>query len=452
MPREIRLNAFDMNCVGHQSSGMWRHPRDQSTRYTSMAYWQDLARTLERGLFDGVFLADVSGVYDVYQGRPDAALRSAAQLPANDPFCLVPVMATVTEHLCFGVTGCVPFEPPYAFARRLSTLDHLTDGRIGWNVVTGYLDSAARAVGNTRQLEHDQRYEMADEYMDVVYALWEGSWADDAVVRAPSGVYADPARVRNVRHRGKYYELDAIHLCEPSPQRTPVLYQAGSSPAGQAFAARHAECVFIGNGNVRELETAVAGLRRRARETGRTPGDLLVFAMLAVIVAPTDEEAIARAREYASYGLAEGGLALMSGWSGIDLAMLDHADTGQQAIESAQRALGRKTAAEWGEFLAIGGAAPVVVGSPATIADRMQEYMATGIDGFNLVRTVAPEGMTDFVDLVVPELQRRGIYKTAYASGTYREKLFGGGPTLKAPHPATRHRFEAVSQSAHKPA
>ena len=150
-------------------------------------------KTLERGRFDGLFLADVLGVYDVYGTSPDAALRNAAQTPANEPLMLIPAMAAVTKHLGFGVTSNLSFEPPYPFARRMSTLDHLTEGRIGWNVVTGYLDSAARGAGKDKQTAHDDRYEVADEYMEVVYKLWEGSWEDEAVLRDRArGIFADP--------------------------------------------------------------------------------------------------------------------------------------------------------------------------------------------------------------------------------------------------------------------
>src|ERR1043165_7247394 len=240
MSKEIRLNAFAMNCVAHQSPGLWTHPRDRTAEYNRLPYWLDLAKALERGRFDGLFLADVLGVYDVYGGSPDTALRHATQTPANEPLMLIPAMAAVTEHLGFGVTSNLSFEPPYPFARRMSTLDHLTDGRIGWNVVTGYLDSAARAMGLERQTAHDDRYDVAEEYRDVVYKLWEGSWEDDAVGRdRAGGVFPRPEKVHRVRHDGPTWRLDAIHLSEPSPQRTPVLYQAGSSPKGRAFPARH---------------------------------------------------------------------------------------------------------------------------------------------------------------------------------------------------------------------
>jgi alkanesulfonate monooxygenase SsuD/methylene tetrahydromethanopterin reductase-like flavin-dependent oxidoreductase (luciferase family) len=195
MKKEIRLNAFAMNCVAHQSPGLWTHPRDRTTEYNRLPYWIDLARTLERGRFDGLFLADVLGVYDVFGGSPDAALRNATQTPANDPLLLIPAMATVTKNLGFGVTSNLSYEPPYTFARRMSTLDHLTEGRIGWNVVTGYLDSAARGAGKDKQTAHDDRYDIADEYMEVVYKLWEGSWEDDAALRDPvSGIFAIPPK------------------------------------------------------------------------------------------------------------------------------------------------------------------------------------------------------------------------------------------------------------------
>jgi alkanesulfonate monooxygenase SsuD/methylene tetrahydromethanopterin reductase-like flavin-dependent oxidoreductase (luciferase family) len=171
MKKEIRLNAFAMNCVAHQSPGLWTHPRDRTSEYNRLPYWVDLAKTLERGRFDGLFLADVLGVYDVFGNSPDAALRNATQTPCNDPLLLIPAMAAVTENLGFGVTSNLSYEPPYTFARRMSTLDHLTAGRIGWNVVTGYLDSAARGAGKDKQTAHDDRYDVADEYMAVVYKL-----------------------------------------------------------------------------------------------------------------------------------------------------------------------------------------------------------------------------------------------------------------------------------------
>ena len=244
--RTIRFNAFDMNCVAHQSPGLWRHPEDRSAQYKDLDYWTDLAKILERGRFDGLFIADVLGTYDVYGASDEAAIRQAAQIPVNDPLLLVSAMALVTEHLGFGITTGTGFEHPYPFARRVSTLDHLTKGRIGWNVVTGYLPSAARNMGQTDQLAHDARYDHADEYLEVLYKLWEGSWEDDAVVRDKErGVFTDPDKVHHIGHEGTHFSVPGIHLSEPSPQRTPVIYQAGASPRGVRFAAENAEAIFI---------------------------------------------------------------------------------------------------------------------------------------------------------------------------------------------------------------
>src|ERR1700710_2896309 len=181
MTKPILLNAFAMNTLTHQSPGLWRHPRDRSREFNRLPIWLELAKLWERGLFDGVFLADVLGPYDVYGGKADGAVGSGAQLPTNDPMMLIPAMAAVTQNLGFGVTVSLSYEPPYLMARRLSTLDHLTDGRVGWNIVTSYLDSAARALGQPRQRAHDDRYAIAEDYMTAIYKLWEQSWEEGAV-------------------------------------------------------------------------------------------------------------------------------------------------------------------------------------------------------------------------------------------------------------------------------
>ncbi len=451
--KEIRLNAFEMNCVGHQSPGLWAHPRDRSTSYTDLGYWTGLAKTLERGRFDGIFLADVLGVYDVYGGSPDAALRHAVQVPVNDPLLLIPAMAAATEHLGFGVTCTLSYEPPYTLARRMLTLDHLTRGRAGWNIVTGYLDSAAAGMGLGVQARHDQRYEIAEEYMEVVYKLWEGSWEDDAVLRDRARrIFADPAKIHRIRHDGEFYRVDAIHLCEPSPQRTPVLYQAGASTRGRAFAASHAECVFI-NGPTQEVVAAlVADLRRRAAANGRSPADLLIFTLATVITGKSEAEARAKHQEYRRYGDPEAALALFSGWTGVDFAKfrpdeeLRYIET--EATRSSLASFTTDdpdrvwTVRELAEHVAIGGRGPLFVGSPEQIADTLMQWVeATDIDGFNLAYAVTPESFEDFVELVVPELTRRSAYKRDYRPGTLREKLFGAGHArLAPPHPAVRYR------------
>ncbi len=319
MTREIRINAFGMNCLGHLSAGLWTHPDDLSKHYKSLRFWTDLAETLEAGLIDAVFLADVLGVYDVYRGGPETAIRVGTQIPNGDPLAVIPAMAAVTRHLGFAATAITSFEPPYTFARRISTLDHLTDGRIGWNIVTGYLDSAARGAGQDRQTAHDTRYDVAHDYMDVVYKLWEGSWDDDAVVADPAtGVYADPARVRAIHHDGPYFRVSGIHLAEPSPQRTPLLFQAGTSLKGRDFAARHAEAIFLNGRSKADVARRIADVRRRATLHGRDPADVKAFVELNVIVDRTASAARAKFEDLRRRGSVEGALALLSGWMGID--------------------------------------------------------------------------------------------------------------------------------------
>ena len=454
MPKEIRFNAFEMNCVAHQSPGLWRHPRDRSRDYKRLSYWTELARTLERGLFDGLFIADVLGVYDVFGGDARAALTHAAQVPVNDPSLLIPAMSAVTRHLGFGVTANLSFEPPYSFARRMSTLDHLTEGRIGWNIVTGYLDSAARGAGREKQTAHDDRYDIADEYMEVVYKLWEGSWADDAVkADAVRGVFTNPERVRKVKHEGEHFRLDALHLSEPSPQRTPVLYQAGTSPAGRVFAARHAECVFMSGPSKVAIAPRVAAIRGNAAKLGRRPESILIFTMATAILGATDAEAEAKLADYKQYADFEGALTLLSGWTGVDFSKLDpdqivqhvENEAGRTALENITRAEPNRswTVRQAAEHVCIGGIGPVFVGSPATVADQMEEWIeATDIDGFNLAFAVRPETFVDVADLLVPELQRRGRYKKAYREGALREKLFGRSPRLQLPHVAASYRWD----------
>jgi len=452
MPKEILLNAFNMATVGHQSAGLWTHPRDRSRGYKDLETWTELARLLERGLFDGLFLADVLGTYDVYGGGPNAALQAGAQVPLIDPMLLVSAMAASTTHLGFGVTCSLGHEPPYMLARRMSTLDHLTKGRMGWNIVSGYLDSAARAMGSDKQVPHDRRYDLAEEYMAVVYKLWEGSWEDGAVtLDRSSRTFSDPSKVHAVHHHGDFYKVDAVHLCEPSPQRTPVLYQAGASGRGQRFAAAHAECVFINGPTDEVVGEYVKSLRKQLVAIGRAADAVKVFSMATVIVDETDALAEAKHQDYRRHINHAGTLALMSGWMGIDFAkyglddVLEHVQT--EAMRTAidnftSKAAGRAwKIRDIAEFGGIGGRGPVFVGSARTIADRMEKWMEiSDVDGFNLAYAVYPETFVDFVRLVVPELQSRGRFKTAYREGTLREKLFGEGPRLARPHQAAGYR------------
>ncbi len=446
--RQMILNAFDMNCVSHIVAGTWRHPESQAKRYKDIDYWTDLAKLLERGLFDGLFIADVLGIYDLYGGGPEAALRSGAQVPVNDPLLVVPAMAAVTRNLGFGVTAATSFEHPYPFARRMSTLDHLTKGRVGWNVVTGYLESAARNHGLDTITPHADRYDIADEYTEVLYKLWEGSWEDDAVGTDPGRPhYANPDKVHPIEHNGTHFRVPGIHLCEPSLQRTPVLYQAGASSRGRQFGAENAEVVFIGAPTKEVLREAVADIRARAVAAGRDPYDVKVVNGHVAVTGATQTAARARYDDFRRYTDPEGALALWSGWLGTDLSRFNLDDpvevTDNEFLKSsvAMFGQGQWTLRDFIEAKAVDAEGGFSVGSPTRVADDLQEWMKeTDVDGFNLTNVITPGSFVDFIDHVVPELQRRGIFKTEYAAGTLRHKLFGRGAHLPETHRAARYR------------
>lgn len=451
MPKEIRLNTFQMNSPGHSWAGLWSHPADTCLNYTDIDFWTEIARTAEQGLFDAIFIADVSGVYDVYAGSADAALLGAAQLPSNDPSVLISAMAAATRNLGFGVTASVGIEQPYFLARRFSTLDHLTRGRVAWNIVTGYLESSAKAVGQPAVRAHDERYDRADEFLDLTYKLWEGSWEDEAVKRDKEGrIFADPQKVHRIVHKGEHFAVDAIHLCEPSPQRTPLLFQAGTSGRGREFAARHAECVFANQGRG-ALKENIADIRRRAAAYGRRPEDIQVFVGATIVTAPTEAEARDKYEDYRSHMHTKGALALLSGWTGVDFSQFKPEDPvtyvkndsmqsklEAMTIRSPDRIWRVKDLVDFGE---VGGRGPFIVGTPAQVADELQSWVEeTGVDGFNLTRVVEPRNLKDIVELVVPELQNRGVYKTQYAEGPLRQKLFGH-PRLSPRHPGNAFSY-----------
>lgn len=456
MSRQIILNAFDMNCVTHIVAGTWRHPQSQAVRYKDIEYWTDLAKVLERGLFDGLFIADVLGIYDVYAQGPEAALRAGAQVPVNDPMLVVSAMAAVTEHLGFGVTAATSFEHPYSFARRMSTLDHLTKGRVGWNIVTGYLESAARNHGLDTITPHADRYDIADEYTEVLYKLWEGSWEDDAVGTDPTRTeYADPAKVHPIGHEGRHFRVPGIHLCEPSLQRTPVLYQAGASTRGRQFGAENAEVIFIGAPTKDILREAVADIRARAAAAGRDPYDVKIVNSHVIVTGATETAAQARYDEFRSYPDPQGALALWSGWLGTDLSRFELDApvevTDNEFLKSSVEMFGQGqwTLRDFIDAHAINVDGAMSVGGPSQVADELQEWVAeTDVDGFNLTNVITPGTFVDIADHVIPELQRRGVYKTEYTEGTLRHKLFGRGPRLPESHRAAdyRHVTQEVSR------
>jgi long-chain alkane monooxygenase len=453
--KPILLNAFHNSSPGQQWSGMWAHPRDKSLQYNTLGYYVELAKIAERGLFDSIFFADSVGLMDKYGGNASEGIRAGTMAPINDPTLVISAMALVTKHLGFGVTSNLTFDHPFMMARRFSTLDHLTDGRIGWNIVAGFVDSGARAIGLDHIRAHDERYDLADEYMDVVYKLWESSWDKDAVKRDKTNhVFADPKKVHCIEHQGANFRMSAVHMCEPSPQRTPLLYQAGGSSRGREFAARHAECIFLSGYTRDALRNLVADIRQRAQAAGRDPYDVATIIGSTIIVAPTDAEAREKYEEIRSYYDVRGGLSLFSALAGVDFSKYDLDDPVEYVKSNAIQSLVERVTIlskgrQWRirDLAAFCEESPTsgvfLVGSPSTVADQMIAWVnETGIDGFNLARTVEPDGLAAIVDLVVPELQNRGAYKIAYSEGTLRQKLFHRGDLLMPTHPGAKKRLD----------
>ena len=451
-PKKILLNAFDMNCVGHINHGLWTHPRDESHRFNELSYWTELAKTLELGLFDGLFIADITGVYDVYQHNIDLTLKESIQLPSHDPSTLVSAMAAVTQHLGFGVTVNLSYESPYQFARRFASLDHLTQGRMGWNIVTGYLDSAERLIGHKGLKDHDLRYEQAEEFLELCYKFWEGSWENDAIQKDKiNRIFTDPKKVHEIHHQGKFYQSQGVFQVAPSKQRTPVLYQAGASAKGLSFATQHAEGMFIGADSPEKLKLQVEKIREQTQQQGRNPDEIKLFVGITVVTAETDELAQEKFAEYIRYASPEAGIAHFSSSVGIDLSQfaaneaIPYKQTNSIASVNNKFKEQKITITDLKAQHILGGRYPLIVGSGATVAEKLIQLLdETGVDGFNLTRTVAPESHQDFIRLVIPELQQRGRYKTAYENGSLRHKLFQQGDLLSETHPAQQFRCQST--------
>ncbi|KAL4887757.1 Nitrilotriacetate monooxygenase component A/pristinamycin IIA synthase subunit A [Aspergillus ambiguus] len=464
--KSLILNAFVEMCSGHQSPGLWRAEGDESHRFNDIDHWVELARLLENAKFHGIFIADVLGGYDVYKGPKNLApaISSGAQWPVNEPLAIVPAMAAATRNIGFGVTVTTTYEQPYHLARRLSTIDHLSKGRVGWNVVTGYLDSAARNLGYAQQPQHDDRYAIAEEYIKVTYKLWEASWRSDAVVLDKErGMYTDPARVREINHVGKHFNVPGPHICQPSPQRTPVILQAGTSRAGKTFAAQHAEAIFVAGHSPSVVAKNIAEIRDLAKtEFGRGPVNIKFLAILCPVLGSTHEEALEKFKYYRSLGSIDGAFSLFGGWTGINLDTyeddqeLRHVESNaiRSAVEGWSKAtpeISKWTKATVGEHITVGGLGATPVGTPQEVADEMERWVREAdVDGFNLAYAVKPGSFKDIIDLLIPELRKRGLFWDEYTGKTYRENLYSkAGQSGPLPdHPAAKYRWDAGVDAA----
>jgi FMN-dependent oxidoreductase (nitrilotriacetate monooxygenase family) len=432
----------------------WKHPRHrQAEGYTDVAFWESLGRLLERGGFAGLFFADAWNVTDSYGGSVDAAIRRGEQVPENDPLPLLAAIASATDDLGLIATASTSFYPPYLLAKKLSTIDHLTDGRLGWNVVTSSGEMEFRNM-DVDYVPHDERYDVADEFMEVCYRLWEGSWEDGAVrMDATADAFADPDRVHRIDFEGEYFELPGPHLCAPSPQRTPTLFQAGQSDRGRAFAATHAEAAFVRAVDPEGFASAVADVRERARSVGRDPDSIRIYPGVAPYVAATESAARERFERVRDEVVSvETGLVRLSNHLDHDYSQYDP-DEPLRAIETdAIRGVLELFLADDREWTvreaaieySFGGREEFV-GTPATVADEMERWIEAGADGFLIRGHLVPATFADAVDHLVPELRRRGLLPPAEADPgsrpptgrgrTLRDRLTGDGPRLPADHP-----------------
>ncbi|ROT38197.1 dibenzothiophene desulfurization enzyme A [Sodiomyces alkalinus F11] len=458
--KSLVLNAFVMMTSAHLSPGLWRHPEDQSWRFNEVKHWVELAKLLEEAKFHGVFVADVLGGYEVYRKSLDAAKASPAQWPVNKPLAVVSAMAAATKTIGFGVTVSTTYEQPYHLARRLTTVDHLSGGRY---IVTSYLDSAARNLGHTEQPKHDDRYAQAEEYIKVMYKLFESSWRDDAVkLDRETGVFIQPDLVREINHQGKFFTVPGPHISQPSPQRTPLLLQAGTSRAGKQFAAQHAEGIFVSAHSPVVVAKSIAEIRQLAMaEYGRDGSRIKALALVTPILGRTTQEAQAKLAEYRKYASHEGALALWGGWTGIDLDQYGDDEELREVESNAVRSMvdayvrfsrGTSTS-KWtkhtiAEHVSIGGNGPLLVGTPEQVADSLEEWVnEADVDGFNFGYALFPQSFKDIIELLLPELRKRGLFWDDYAvpGGTYRENFYRRpgqtGPLYD--HVASTYRWKA---------
>ncbi len=451
MSQHIYMNAFTQCCPTPQSEGQWKNPRDRSVPgFNDPDFWIDLARTAERGFFESLFFADVHGTYDIYGGNSDAGLKHGVQVPGNEPTVLFPLLARETKQLGLIATYSTTYFEPFLTAKLFSSLDHFTNGRVGWNVVTSYLSSAQRN-GLGELLEHDARYEKAEEYMNVCYKLWERSWDDGAIIRDfKNDTLIDIDRVHKISHKGEHYQVEGPHMCTPTAQRTPFLVQAGGSPRGLEFGTKHAEALFTIIQNVNRAAEMTNQVRQYESIAGRDPGTVKIMTGIGVVVAETEQELKQKIDRYKDYASVEGLLALFGGWTGLDLSgfkpedPMDAFDTEQMQYFSTFFAEMDPTRiwnfGDMCNYMKLAAISPVITGTPDQVADELERWVDEGgVSGFNLIPVDQPGSLADFVDLVVPELQRRGRMKTEYPNQqlTLREMFsYEGNTKLPSTHPA----------------
>ena len=426
--KQLRLGAFMRPVSIH--TGAWRYPGAIADANFNFPAMKRFIQKLEAGKFDAFFMADHLAVLNM----PVDALKRSHTVTSFEPFTLLSALASVTEHIGLMATASTTYDEPYHVARRFASLDHISGGRAGWNIVTTANPDAALNFGLDEDVDHDERYRRAREFYDVVTGLWD-SFADDAFVRdVESGIYFDPARMHVLGHKGEHLSVRGpLNIARPI-QGWPVIIQAGASEAGRQLAAETAELVFAAGGSLEAAKAFYADVKGRAKAVGRSPDSMKILPGALVVVGDTVEEAQAKRAHLDSLVHYDSGIGSLNSALGYDVSGFDPdgplpeippTNAGQSGRErivtlaARENLTIRQLAARVGSY---GGLA--FVGTPATIADGMQRWLdEEGSDGFNIMFPYLPEGLDDFVDKVIPELQRRGIFRTEYEGATLRENL-----------------------------
>lgn len=441
--RALRFGVFEVYAPQVGGTYSWAHPLCDAVDYLDPERWVRMARIMDRTGYDFLFFADGFGYPMIGDDISPASLSAAINFSGLDPSTLIPVLARETDRLGFVVTATTGMDHPLPLARRFSTLDHLTGGRIGWNVVTGASQNAVAGLfGHGEMVAHDDRYAKAGEYVELARTYWERAWDDDALVAdAAAGVYVDADRIHRIDYRGEHYRSRGYYGAPPSPQRTPVIFQAGTSAKGKALAAAQAEGVFIQGTTPALTARGVADIRRLAVEAGRDPGGIRIMAGLTAIVADTDDEAQALWEEFRAMQSDEVVAALYAGNTGIDLLALDPDGTIEQALgtgvvgqlgtSNIERFLGTPdrpapTVREILEELRGRGTRGFrLVGAPGTVAAGVAALAAeTGLDGFLIEPVFGTRDVQAFGERVLPLLRERGLVAEP-AGPTLRERMSG---------------------------
>ena len=430
--RQMHLVAYSKTGPTARHVGGWRHPESTLDDFLKPGRYAQYARTLEDARFDGCFFADLIGIYDIYGNSFETHVRNGGQISYLDPMVVLPVMAAATTRLGLGLTLSTTFHNPYHLARWLGSMDVMSEGRVAWNIVTSATELEARNVGATLP-PREERYDRADEVLEACCALWN-SWDEDAfILDKEKGIFADPAKVHYVDYEGKWVRTRGPLPTPRSPQGRPVLMQAGSSDRGRDFAARWAEAIFTDQRSQPALKAFYDDVKTRMARFGRAPGDCAILNATTFVIGETESIARERADYLKSLINPEMWAARVSGSIGVDVSTLkdEKSLAGLQGNQGIQGAVDRVRQTMRAEGLTIAEAVKEdrnseIVGTPEHIADHLQEIFESGAcDGFVVAPTYFPGMIEQFCRMVVPELQRRGLFRKEYAGKTLRENLLG---------------------------